>query len=90
MIDIPAFEARHLDLARFDGETGAAFQAFVGELLAAEGNNAHVFPAGGKDGGIDLIEELEGDGLKVYECKVTGEDDVVKQLSSAGEERPTI
>jgi hypothetical protein len=78
MIDIPSFEARHLDLARFDGDIGAAFQAFVGELLVVEGIDAHAFPARGKDGGIDLVEELAGDALRVYECKVTGEDDVLR------------
>ena len=78
MIDIPEFRAGHLDPSRFDGNIGAAFQAFVAELLVAEGVDAHAFPAGGKDGGIDLVGKLEGGGLRVYECKVTGEDDVLK------------
>ena len=78
MIDIPDFGPQHLDLSRFGGDIGAAFQAFVGELLVAEGIDTHVFPAGGKDGGIDLVEELEGGGLRGYECKVTSEDDVLK------------
>jgi hypothetical protein len=64
MIDIPDFRAGHLDLSRFDGDIGAAFQAFVGELLVAEGIDAHAFPAAGKDGGIDLVEELEGGGIR--------------------------
>ena len=90
MIDVPDFRAEQLDLSRFDGDIGAAFQTFVGELLVAEDVDAHVLPAGGKDGGIDLIEELEGGGLKIYECKVTSEDDVLQAaLQSAGEEPPT-
>ena len=88
MIDIPDFRAGHLDLSRFDGDIGAAFQAFVGELLVAEGIDAHAFPAAGKDGGIDLVEELGGDGIRVYECKVATEGQILKAALQRWKRRP--
>ena len=53
---------------------GAAFQGFMGELLAKEHNDITIYPTAGKDGAIDISREHDG-GLVVYECKHIGDED---------------
>jgi hypothetical protein len=54
---------------------GEAFERFVFDLLRYEYPSLRSFPAGGKDGGIDL--SATNDGVRqVFECKFIGEDGV--------------
>jgi peptidyl-tRNA hydrolase len=54
---------------------GDAFQIFVHELLLHDYPDLHVFPGGGKDGGIDLVQTTAQPRL-VVECKYIGNDDL--------------
>ncbi|HWS89157.1 MAG TPA: hypothetical protein VN282_19450 [Pyrinomonadaceae bacterium] len=71
-MDIPRFED-HLMTAATPQSVGDAFQTFVYELLHQDYPDLHPFPAGGKDGGIDLVESRDGR-RTVVECKYVGTD----------------
>jgi hypothetical protein len=74
-MDIPRF-AQHQNPG-FQNETiGNAFQEFAHELLRSEYPGLHFFEGGGKDGCIDLIQDLPETPQTrlVVECKHIGED----------------
>lgn len=71
-MDIPRFED-HLKTTAAPQSIGDAFQTFVYELLQQDYPGLHPFPAGGKDGGIDLVESRDG-WRTVVECKYVGAD----------------
>jgi len=54
-------------------DLGDGFQRFAFELLRRGHPALRAYPAAGRDGGIDLIEDGE-DGRRVYECKHIGAD----------------
>ncbi len=56
------------------GPIGEAFQQFVFELLRPEYPGLQSYPAGGKDGGIDLSQPLADGGRSIFECKYIGTD----------------
>lgn len=73
---------RDLERLRFDAQAvdrelasdlGAGFQRFCFELLRRRHPRLRRYPAAGRDGGIDLIEDGE-EGRGVFECKRIGED----------------
>ena len=53
----------------------AAFQVLVSELLKPAYPDLYVFPCGGKDGGIDGIQDGQSSRV-VLECKVVGQDEL--------------
>src|SRR6267142_137728 len=70
---VPRFQSDQLNRKLAAGDIGEAFQRFVHELLAIDFPGLHLFPTGGKDGGIDLSKS--GDGLNIFvECKYIGAD----------------
>ncbi|HVT15420.1 MAG TPA: hypothetical protein VHQ90_04445 [Thermoanaerobaculia bacterium] len=71
---IPRFRVEQLNRRLASGTVGDAFQQFVFELLRRAHPDLQVYPAGGKDGGIDLVEPLAGGGRSVFECKHIGAD----------------
>src|ERR1035437_8093202 len=70
---IQRFERRNVNPHLATADIGDAFQGFVHELLLSEHPKLHRFPGGGKDGGIDLIEDSNT--CFGVECKVVGNDD---------------
>ncbi len=68
-----SFREDSLDRELTKGGMGAAFQGFMGELLAKEHNDIAIYPSKGKDGAIDISREHDG-GLVVYECKYIGDE----------------
>jgi IS5 family transposase len=72
-MDIPRFNQQSINHRFAFADIGEAFQVFVYELLQHEYPQLHRFPAGGKDGGIDLIDTSNGE--LVIECKFVGEDE---------------
>jgi len=69
---IPLFLRENINPALCTGDVGGSFQNFVHELLEPEFAGLVRFPAGGKDGCIDLVQDLPGDRL-VMECKHIGD-----------------
>ena len=55
------------------GDLGDAFQLFVRDVFITSYPGIHVFPGGGKDGGIDLSCS-KGSIRTVFECKQIGSD----------------
>src|ERR1044072_824216 len=72
-MDIPRFNIETINSRIAPGDIGEAFQIFLHELLLTEFPGLHRFPAGGKDGAIDLIDTASD--CRVMECKFVGEDD---------------
>ncbi|HEU4599746.1 MAG TPA: hypothetical protein VFS26_08365, partial [Solirubrobacterales bacterium] len=66
------FDAQAVD-RELAPELGAGFQRFCFELLRRRRPDLRRYPAAGRDGGIDLIDD-EDDGRAVFECKQIGED----------------
>ncbi|MFL6211386.1 MAG: hypothetical protein ACJ74W_21235 [Pyrinomonadaceae bacterium] len=62
----------HLNTASANDNPGDLFQQFVYEVLCPEYAGLHVFPGGGKDGGIDLVQTTSEPRL-IVECKYIGE-----------------
>jgi hypothetical protein len=59
-----------------NGNSGDLFQTFVYELLKkSDYPKLHRFQTAGKDGGIDLIQQLNGE-RTVIECKYIGDNDI--------------
>jgi len=69
---IPPFLRENVNPSLCAGDIGSSFQNFVHELLEHEFLGLVRFPAGGKDGCIDLVQDLPGDRL-VIECKYIGD-----------------
>ncbi|HEX8360103.1 MAG TPA: hypothetical protein VF613_08350 [Longimicrobium sp.] len=68
----PRFQIDELDPTRAAGDLPDAFQRFVQETLEPEIPGLKCYPAGGKDGAIDL--RASGETQTVVECKVVGTD----------------
>ncbi len=68
------FLPEQLNVRLASGPIGDSFQRFVFELLRPEHPGLQAYPAGGKDGGIDLSRPLEEGGKAVFECKHVGAD----------------
>ena len=79
-MNIPDFAHDNLN-PRFvgDGE-GDAFQRFVFDALRPEFPQLHLFPTGGKDGGIDLSQTDDSSRL-IVETKKVGAEDVATAAS---------
>ena len=75
-MDIPRFNREAINPRFASGEIGQAFQSFVHELLRREYPDLHGFPAGGKDGAIDLVDRANGN--LVVECKFVGNDESIE------------
>jgi hypothetical protein len=71
-MDIPRFDQR-LKSASASENPGDAFQVFIHELLTEDYPGLHFFKGGGRDGGIDLVQSLNGRRV-VVECKYVGAD----------------
>ncbi|HEX8459721.1 MAG TPA: hypothetical protein VF656_20670 [Pyrinomonadaceae bacterium] len=69
----------HLSSDTASLSSGDAFQKFVYELLLHDYPDLHVFPGGGKDGGIDLVQTTAQPRL-VVECKYIGKDELGEAL----------
>ena len=69
---IPLFLRENTNPALCTDDIGGSFQNFVHELLEPEFAGLVRFPSGGKDGCIDLVQDLPGDRL-VIECKYIGD-----------------
>src|SRR2546423_15091782 len=69
-MSIPQFN-KHLETRPATENAGDLFQTFVYEVLLDDYEGLHLFPGGGKDGGIDLIQTVEEPRL-VVECKYIG------------------
>ncbi|OLE53805.1 MAG: hypothetical protein AUG51_10975 [Acidobacteria bacterium 13_1_20CM_3_53_8] len=69
-MSIPQFN-KHLETRPATENAGDLFQTFVYEVLLEDYEGLHLFPGGGKDGGIDLIQTVEEPRL-VVECKYIG------------------
>ena len=69
---IPPFLRENINPSLCTDDVGSSFQNFVHELLEPEFPGLVRFPAGGKDGCIDLVQDLPGDRL-VIECKHIGD-----------------
>ena len=69
---IPLFLRENINPSLCTDDVGSSFQSFVHELLEPEFPGLVRFPAGGKDGCIDLVQDLPGDRL-VIECKHIGD-----------------
>jgi hypothetical protein len=67
-MDVPRFLRENLNPRLCADDVGGSFQEFVYELLEPEFAGLVRFPAGGKDGCIDLVQDLPGDRLAI-ECK---------------------
>ncbi|HZH29194.1 MAG TPA: hypothetical protein VEY11_00250 [Pyrinomonadaceae bacterium] len=65
----------HLNSGETSLSPGDAFQMFVYELLLHDYPGLHVFPGGGRDGGIDLVQTIAQPQL-VVECKYIGKDNL--------------
>jgi hypothetical protein len=68
---VPLFLRENINPGLCTDDVGSSFQNFVHELLEPESPGLVRFPAGGKDGCIDLVQDLPGDRL-VIECKYIG------------------
>ncbi|MGB9485471.1 MAG: hypothetical protein WCD04_05070, partial [Terriglobia bacterium] len=68
---IPLFLRENINPSLCTDDIGSSFQNFVHGLLEPEFPGLVRFPAGGKDGCIDLVQDLAGDRL-VIECKHIG------------------
>ena len=69
---IPPFLRENIDSSLCTADVGSSFQNLVHELLEPEFPGLVRFPAGGKDGCVDLVQDLRGDRL-VIECKHIGD-----------------
>lgn len=69
---VPRFNAESVNPA-LAPNLGDAFQGFAFELLRRKRPGLRTYPTAGKDGGIDLLEDVTG-GRHVFECKHIGED----------------
>ena len=68
----PPFLRENINPSLCTDDVGSSFQNFVHELLEPEFPGLVRFPAGGKDGCIDLVQDLPSDRL-VIECKHIGD-----------------
>ena len=75
-MQIPRFSNSEVSQRLLGTGVDDAFQRFVAEALKPRWPELHVFPAAGKDGGIDLSQTT--DTRTVVECKVVGDDEVSK------------
>ena len=78
-MNIPRFTDDEVSPQLLKGGLDDAFQRFVAEALSSRWEGLHVFPAAGKDGGIDL--SVTTDIRTVAECKIVGTDDVATVTS---------
>jgi len=72
---IPRFTSEQVNPPLAQQGLDAAFQVLVSELLKPDYPDLYVFPCGGKDGGIDGIQDGQSSRV-VLECKVVGEDKI--------------
>ena len=68
---IPPFVRENINPSLCTDDVGSSFQNLAHELLEPEFPGLARFPAGGKDGCIDLVQDLPGNRL-VIECKHIG------------------
>ena len=74
---IPLFLRENINPGLCTDDVGSSFQNFAHQLLEPEFPCLVRFPAGGKDGCIDLVQDLPGDRL-VIECKHIGDGGVAE------------
>jgi hypothetical protein len=67
-MEIPRFRREYLNPRLTTEDLGNSFQSFVHELLGHDYPDLHLFPGRGKDGCIDLFQEVT-DARLVVECK---------------------
>jgi hypothetical protein len=72
-MEIPRFRREYLNPRLTTEDLGNSFQSFVHELLGHDYTDLHLFPGRGKDGCIDLFQEVT-DARLVVECKHMEED----------------
>lgn len=74
-MNLPRFKIAEINPRLGHERIGDAFQTFVHDVLRRDYPHLHLFPAGGKDGAIDL-SDTAGDSRIVCECKHVGDDDL--------------
>lgn len=74
-MNLPRFEFAEINPRLSHERIGDAFQTFVHDVLRRDYPQLHLFPAGGKDGAIDL-SDTAGNSRVVCECKHIGDDDL--------------
>lgn len=74
------FQRDQLNTKFLQGGMGDAFQRFVYDVLSHDYPNLHLYPAGGKDGGIDLSAQ-SGESSVFIECKYIAQDGLAEARS---------
>ncbi|MEN6640963.1 MAG: hypothetical protein ABFE08_00820 [Armatimonadia bacterium] len=83
---IPGFSEQSLAKEWLERGVDEAFQELAASLLREDFPSLHAYPAGGKDGGIDLCGVFDNGGQVFVQCKHLGENGAKAALAAWGKD----